>query len=218
MTSPGYETRTETVSACGDDLQLRSLLDLQQYDDPEGLAALAGISTECWPLFGVVWPSARVLAHQMVTYSLSGQRILEVGCGLALASLVLHRRAGDVTASDCHPLVPLFLSRNLLLNAMGVMPYRCANWARGDATLGRFDLIIGSDVLYERGHAGELSRFLDAHVEADGRVMLVDPNRSQRTQFSRDMEGFGFGLKWSAIEAAPGLDARYRGRLLNYAR
>jgi hypothetical protein len=105
-----------------------------------------------------------------------------------------------------------------LINTLRVMPYRFANWARSDVTLGKYDLIIGSDVLYERGHAGELSTFLDAHVETDGRVMLVDPNRSQRTQFSRDMEGFDFGLEWSPIDGVPGLTASYRGRLLNYAR
>ena len=61
-----------------------------------------------------------------------------------------------------------------------------ANWLTSDAALGRFDLIIGSDVLYERALAQQLSRFIDEHLEADGRVVLVDPNRGERAHFSRD--------------------------------
>jgi predicted nicotinamide N-methyase len=219
LTDPrGYEVKVETVHGCGADWQIRSLLDRQQYFDPLGEALAAGISSAAWPLFGHLWPSARVLAHEMLAWELSGQRILEVGCGLALASLVLHRRECEVVATDCHPLVPEFLARNLTLNALTPLPYRPANWALTDGALGRFDLIIGSDVLYEPGHAGLLSRFIDLHAEADGQVLLVDPNRAHRARFTHDMEGFGFGLTSVAVTAAPGLDERYRGRLLTWTR
>lgn len=214
----GYRTRLETVTACGADLQLRSLLDRQQFHDPDGAAAREHISPEMWPLFGVLWPSARVLASHMEGHPLDGRRILEVGCGLALASLVIHRRQGDVTASDCHPLVPEFLAHNTALNALAALPYRAANWWRHDLSLGRFDLIIGSDVLYERAPAEQLVRFLDDHLERDGAALLVDPNRGQRARFSREMADRGFGMAWSGVEAAPGLSERYRGRLLRYAR
>jgi len=48
--------------------------------------------------------------------------MLEVGCGLALASLVCHRRGIDVTASDCHPLASRFLLDNLRLNGLPSLP------------------------------------------------------------------------------------------------
>jgi predicted nicotinamide N-methyase len=219
LTDPeGYEVKLETVTGCGADLQIRSLLDKQQFHDPLGEAAAAGVSEEAWSLFGVVWPSARVLANAMLTQPLGGRRILEVGCGLALASLVLHRRAGEVVASDCHPLVPEFLKRNLKLNDLGPMEYLAANWARPNPRLGRFDLIIGSDVLYERGGGTVLSTFVKEHAEARSTVVLVDPNRSQRTQFGRDMDALGFELTSAVITAAPGLEERYQGRLLTWRR
>ncbi len=215
---PTYDSTIQTVTACGADLRLRSLADLNQYADADGAAAREGISPEMWPVFGRLWPSARVLAHHMAAYPLGGQRILEVGCGLALASLIVHRRAGDITASDCHPLVPEFLARNLALNLLGAMPYQAANWARTSATLGRFDLIIGSDVLYERAPSAHLSRFLVDHLEGDGQIVLVDPNRGERARFSRAMGDLGFAVATTAVAHAPGLDERYRGRLLRYAR
>lgn len=210
--------KQETVEACGADFQIRSLLDRQQYSDPDGEAERAGIPAASWSLFGVVWPSARLLAHRMLAIELQGQRILEVGCGLGLASLVLHRRSGNITASDCHPLVPEFLTHNLALNGLGAMSYQSANWGRTNAALGKFDLIIGSDVLYEHGHAEILSAFMNLHAEGDGKVVLVDPNRRHRVNFSREMEDNGFGLKSEVVEASPGLNEPYRGRVLTYRR
>jgi hypothetical protein len=58
-----YQCKFETVTACGDDLALRSLLDSRQYDDDDGAAAREGISPEMWPVFGQLgrrrgsWPT-----------------------------------------------------------------------------------------------------------------------------------------------------------------
>jgi methylase of polypeptide subunit release factors len=68
----------------------------------------------------------------MQVRELGGRRILEIGCGLALASLVIHRRLGDVTASDCHPLASRFLDANLLLNDLPELKYQTGNWARSN--------------------------------------------------------------------------------------
>jgi predicted nicotinamide N-methyase len=132
----GYEVKFETVRGNGADLRMRSLLDRQQFHDPAGEAEQAGISSALWPLFGLLWPSGQVLAHAMQAFELDGKRILELGCGLALASLVIHRRGGDVTASDCHPLTETFLKENLRLNHLPPMKYRTGNWGRAVSDMG----------------------------------------------------------------------------------
>ena len=87
---PGYEVKFQQVGVVGGpDLEIRSLLDRQQYSDPLGEAAAVGISPATWPLFGQVWPSARKLADLMQVRELGGRRILEIGCGLALASMAM---------------------------------------------------------------------------------------------------------------------------------
>jgi hypothetical protein len=49
----GYEVKFQRVGVGGGaDLQIRSLLDKQQFYDPLGLALAAGISSATWPLFG----------------------------------------------------------------------------------------------------------------------------------------------------------------------
>ena len=60
---PGYRTRQTRIAIPGiADLFIRSLLDRQQYSDPDGAAERLGISSAAWPLFGQLWPSALQLA------------------------------------------------------------------------------------------------------------------------------------------------------------
>lgn len=216
---PGYEVKFERVAvAGGDDLLIRSLLDRQQYADPQGVADAAGISPATWPLFGLIWPSARKLADLMQVCELGSRRILEIGCGLGLASLVVHRRFGDVTASDCHPLTQAFLRTNLTLNALPEMKYLTGNWTRPNPDLGRFDLIVGSDVLYERSQPGQLSDFIERHAAPAAEVIIIDPNRGNRSAFNRCMAALGFVLTETRLDAPLEDGTPYRGHLLRFRR
>jgi len=221
---PGYQTKQERITLAGvDDLVIRSLLDRQQFHDPLGEAERVGISSAAWPLFGLLWPSGAQLAARIAARTVRAtERILEVGCGLALASLVGHRRGADVTASDCHPLAAGFLLENLRLNALAPMKYRLGHWSRedtDDAALvqGRYDLIIGSDVLYERDASVALAGFIGRHATPAAEVWIVDPDRGNRPAFTRQMaiEGFAMQEERLATPASPGI-AAYKGRLLVY--
>jgi predicted nicotinamide N-methyase len=214
----GYEVKFETVSGTGNDIRLRSLLDRQQYDDPSGEAERAGISSSQWPLFGLLWPSGRVLADAMLTFELKGRRILELGCGLGLASLVLHRRGADITASDCHPLAAAFLLENLRLNTLPAMKYEVGNWSRANPRLGAFDLIIGSDLLYDREQPGALSDFVSVHSAVSVEVVIADPDRGNQGNFTRKMDRLGYLHTEERIRSLPGEGGPYKGRLHNYRR
>jgi predicted nicotinamide N-methyase len=219
---PGYEVRHQTVHIGGLDYAVRSLLNNQQYADPQGCAEDAGMGASGWPLFGQVWPSARVLALAMSSHAIEGKRILEIGAGLALASLVIHRRAGDVTVTDWHPLTAAFLQENLLANGLGPLPYRPGNWALDDASgasgLGRFDLIIGSDVLYERQQPAQLARFIDQHATLHAEIIIVDPDRSNRSAFCREMAALGYRLTMRTADKTLEGGEAYKGRFLTFGR
>ncbi|MEP7245133.1 MAG: SAM-dependent methyltransferase, partial [Gammaproteobacteria bacterium] len=182
----GYQTKQERVPVAGvDDLIIRSLLDRQQFFDPRGDADRLGISSASWPLFGLLWPSGAQLAARMALRPVSpAERVLEIGCGLALASLVGHRRGANVTASDCHPLAESFLAQNLRLNELPPMKYQHGHWEETRSGC-QFDLIIGSDVLYERDTKGTLAGFIERHCSPAGSVWIVDPDRGNRPAFNR---------------------------------
>jgi len=131
----GYFTKREDITIRGTaSLHIRSLRDRQQFHDPHGTALRLGISDAVWPLFGLLWPSGLKLAQIMAQQPLrAGQRILELGCGLALPSLVSHRMGADVTASDFHPLAGQFLEENSRLNSLSPLKYRVGQWGAADA-------------------------------------------------------------------------------------
>jgi predicted nicotinamide N-methyase len=192
-------------------------------------------------LFGLLWPSGAYLAARMAVRPVHpGERILEIGCGLALASIVGHRRGADVTASDCHPLAGAFLRENLLLNGLLPMKYRHGRWGgaagardAGDhragqwqaalrnecALAGRYELIIGSDLLYERDERGDLAGFIDCHAAAQAEVWIIDPDRGNRPAFHRHMLRGGFTLDEVPLRhPAAGERAAYKGRCLIFRR
>jgi len=231
---PGYLVKQERIAIAGvDDLVIRSLLDRQQFSDPHGAALRAGISSAAWPLFGLLWPSGAQLAARVALRPVTaGERILEIGCGLALASLVAHRRGADVTASDNHPLAASFLAENLRLNGLAPMKYRHGDWAADQrepdgpadvpfpsAVHGSFDFMIGSDLLYERDANGDLASFIGRHCAPSCEVWIVDPDRGNRSAFTRRMASAGFALREERLDtlAVLGVEA-YKGRLLIYSR
>ena len=229
---PGYLTKHESIAVGGvDDLTIRSLLDRQQFHDPDGEAERQGISSATWPLFGLLWPSGALLATRLALRPVrAGERILEIGCGLGLASLVAHRRGADITASDNHPLAQAFMVENLRLNALAPMKYRHGAWSTGSPRLrgrtatgtarivrGRFDLLIGSDLLYERDEAGALAGFIGRHAKPGAEVWIVDPDRGNRASFNRKMDTLGYSRTETRIAELPD-GGSYKGRLLQYLR
>ncbi len=215
---PGYATRVLDLCLGGRDYRVRALQDNQQFADAEGLAERAGVSSAQWPLFGQVWPAGCVLAEAMSTHDVAGLRILEVGCGLALSSLVLKHRGADITASDLHPLAETFLIDNARRNGLQAIAYRDLPWAVPDATLGYFDLIIGSDILYERGHAALLAGLIQRHALPRSEIVITDPGRGNGGAFGKAMALLGYEASEHRCRFKPEDVAPYRGRLLQYRR
>lgn len=216
MTTIRY--RYQTIEFGSTDIHLCTLRDKQQFDDPEGIAESLGISSASWPIFGVIWPSSMVLAHYLSNYETGTQRILEVGCGMALSSLLLNKQHADITATDHHPEVGKFLRRNTELNQGKPIAYQRADWLNSSDTLGLFDLIIGSDLLYEDEHIELLAAFIQAHSEPSCEVILVDPGRGRKAKLTARMMAFGFSSSHHQPSHTDFLDKDFKGYILTFKR
>lgn len=126
---PALRIRYQTIEFDQVDIHVRTLRDKQQYLDRDNAAQKLNISSASWPLFGVVWASSRILAELLCDYDIGGKRILEVGCGIGLSSLLLNQRQANITATDHHPEAEHFLSENVKLNQGRAIPFVRTGWA-----------------------------------------------------------------------------------------
>ena len=200
-------------------IHLCTLRDKQQFHDPKGIAQKLGISSAAWPFFGVVWPSSLVLAHFMNDYNTHSKSILEVGCGMALSSLLLNKRYADITATDHHPEAEKFLQRNIRLNKGTAIAFERVGWDDKNDQLGLFDLIIGSDLLYEDRHVDLLSSFIEKHSKPVCEVIVVDPGRGHKNKFSSRMMEFGYSSNHQKPSSTDDyLDEKFNGYILKFNR
>lgn len=219
---PGYHTRFIDLPIGEHMYRLRVLSDAQQFYDPDGHCARLGISDAQWGLFGQSWAAGQTLAQAMHGFEIGDKRILELGCGIGLASLVLQRRGAQVIASDAHPLTEVFLAYNAALNELPAVHYRQLDWDVPLPTLGLFDLIIASDVLYERGQAERLAEVIARHAMPMAEVVLTDPGRGNAARFTRLLheQGFHQDMQDTPLHSAPphGDRPASRERLLHFRR
>ena len=213
-----FRIRYQTLEFGDVDIHVRVLRDKQQYYDDQGVAEKLGISSAVWSLFGVVWPSSEVLARLMFGYDIAGKKILEVGCGIGLSSLVLNHRLADITATDYHPEAGVFLQKNVALNGGKQIPFVRTGWADAYNKLGQFDILIGSDLLYEGDHVDLLAGFIDAHAKPQCEIILVDPGRSYHGRFSKKMSTLGYAHHYSTPDQTDSAGQLFRGRILYYNR
>lgn len=170
---------------------LDALLDRAAATNPQ---AVDGI-----PYYAILWPAAQGLARYLWKHraELAGARVIELGCGLGLPSILAARLGAHVTATDFHPETGAWLFHNASLN--GVAPeYRQLDWnefldARTTALDARsYGLVIGSDLVYERRHVSALICAVGALCAPGGHAVISDPGRDNLDLFVSGMEKSGW--------------------------
>lgn len=197
MQRPPYELKQYTEQVGEVSIEIETLKDLDKAIDQlcqgvdEKDAEKVFVQDLC-PYFGVIWPAARALSEHVARMGgwLKDKTVLEVGCGLALPSLVAAKLGARVVATDFHPDVPKFLARNTQLNKVKI-DYRSLDW-RQETGLGTFDFVIGSDILYESSHPPDVARALARHCHKDSHIVLADPGRVYLQAAVKAIEEQGF--------------------------
>ncbi|MGI0493558.1 class I SAM-dependent methyltransferase [Alkalinema pantanalense CENA528] len=219
-----YKTKVETICIGDISFQICTLADRDQSPAPESLPSsqinlpTEAISSAIWSYFGTIWPSGLVLADAMSQYPIGGKKILEIGSGIALASLVLHQRGGNITVSDYNPMVESFLLENVAINQLPPLKFQQSDWTQANSQLGKFDLIIGSDILYERGHPQIIADFIDRHISDSGQIIIVDPGRDHHRKFYQVMMAQGYCYSEEKIRDRYPDSSASRGRIMTYSR
>lgn len=210
--------RYQTIEFGKIDIHVCTLRNRQEYYDPKGIAEKLGIGSASWPIFGIIWPSSLVLAHHLSDYETGSKRILEIGCGTALSSLLLNKKGADITATDYHPESKKFLARNTQLNNDKPIAFIQTDWAAQDDSLGEFDIIIGSDILYEDEHIELVANFIHRHAKQTCEIVITDPGRGRKSKLATKMKTLGYSTSYIKPPHTDYLDSEYKGHILSFKR
>jgi len=131
------------------------------------------------PYWAEVWPSATALSKFVLGAPgmLDGARAIEIGCGLGLAGVAAMAAGAEVIFTDYEPGALQFVQLNALAN-LGRMPGTLTMDWRRPAVDGRFDVVLASDVAYEKRSFDPLIRALEALVSPSGIALVAEPGRA----------------------------------------
>lgn len=137
------------------------------------------------PYWADVWISSRVLADELAKPRPGRLRMLELGCGVGLPSLVAAGRGHTVTATDYYREALDFVEANARLNGLPTLSVELLDW-RHPADLGEFDVVAAADVLYERPSVPLVAAMIDRFLTHGGVAYVSDPQRNAATGFAEE--------------------------------
>ena len=159
-----------------------ALIDEEEFDLDERL-----------PYWAVIWPSAIALGRCLSGWDLSGKRVIELGCGVGLPSAVALDRGAEVTATDHYTVALNFASHNARANTDRELKTAHLDWhlTTGQG-LGKFDLVLAADVLYEQRNVSALAALIPELLAPAGEALISNPGRRDTPDFHESMQAEGF--------------------------
>ncbi|MGE4031586.1 MAG: methyltransferase [Thermoleophilia bacterium] len=134
------------------------------------------------PYWAELWPSGLVLASRLAAAPPAGLRVVELGCGVGVPSIVAALGgAASVLATDWYDEALAFTRANAAAAGVaGAVETLLVDWsAPPPALLGRppADLVIGADLLYEQRNGPALAALLPRILAPEGVALIADPRR-----------------------------------------
>jgi predicted nicotinamide N-methyase len=157
---------------------------LRPRDSEELLEEEAFEHEELLPYWAELWPSGVALAKALSAHSLRGARALELGCGLGLVSIAAAMAGARPLATDWSTESIRFTASNATLNEVHV-DTAVVDWSRPEQLLEQapWDIVLGSDILYERRMVDQMLDLLPRLVGPAGEVWIADPGRQTSVDF-----------------------------------
>jgi predicted nicotinamide N-methyase len=145
------------------------------------------------PYWAHLWIGALALARRLAeSGSLSGRRVLDLGCGLGLPGIVAAALGAETWCVDRVPAALEFAAASARRNRLaprvrGVV----LDFMHGELDAD-FDLILAAELVYDPHSYLPLCNFLDRHLRRGGEIHLTDAFRSDAASFFRELSARGF--------------------------
>src|SRR5687767_11511634 len=136
------------------------------------------------PYWADLWPSAIALGEHLVKSKLitPGSEVHEMGCGLGLPGIIAGVLGARVLFTDYLQEALDFAEKNWKLNCSGEAQFQKMDWRGPDQSL-KADLLLASDVAYEKKSFEYLPDAFRKLVRPEGKIIVSEPNRLYAQQF-----------------------------------
>lgn len=140
------------------------------------------------PYWAEPWPSSFALARHLVSDDSlvgagAGRRMLELGCGAGLVASAATLAGFNVTASDYYEDALRFARVNAWNATRRSVATLLLDWRALPELMPRYDVVIASDVLYERPYAEIVANTLAQTLADAGVAIVADPGRMATPAF-----------------------------------
>jgi predicted nicotinamide N-methyase len=151
---------------------------------------------ERMPYWSELWPSSIGLARFLLSGAarVAGADVLELGAGLGLGGVAAAAAgARAVVFTDYFQESLDFAAENARLNGITAFETRLLDWRAPDLSR-HYEVVIGSDLLYEVRNRAALANALAAALAPDGVAWIADPGRSTAAGFDEKLAQRGLLL------------------------
>lgn len=149
----------------------------------------------------IVWPAAIAAARELPGRVRAGERVLDLGAGTGLAALAAARLGARPLALDHDPAALRLLG--LAAHRQGLGVETCRFDLAGEDPLPEGDVAVLADVLYEAPLARAAARRASEMVRRGGRVLVSDPGRFARDDFSAALAELGLQAEFEERRVVP---------------
>jgi predicted nicotinamide N-methyase len=159
----------------------------------------------------VTWPTGVLLAQYLAAparqRTVTGKQVLVIGCGAGLEAVILAKLGAVVSVLDHIPAALELVQQNCLRNQLAPLTTHMCCWRDVHALrrLPQYEMVIGSDILYDVTAARGVHRLLRHVLPTPGTALIADPLRADARgvdTFLALMTGAGFARTARWMHAA----------------
>jgi len=177
------KSRSEAISVPVGKFEIQMLVPPEQEEH--------GSRMSCW--WGVTTAAVALSRHIAALDWLAGKKAIELGCGLGLAGITAGLSGARVLFTDYMSEALDYAAENCRLNRLeeSDTDLRILDW-EAPQDMGQFELVLGSEILYDYFFHGALIRLIDSILARDGVLLLADRKRLVVSRFLGRLLDTGF--------------------------
>jgi predicted nicotinamide N-methyase len=152
---------------------------------PQNLDELMDTSEDSniiFPLWVKIWESSIILADYLINLKKTSKKILELGAGLGITSIIAESFGYRVTSTEYDSQALKFLMANAHINDCQTLNIQRLNWHEPDI-VGQFDIIVGSELVYKESDFKPLIALFQKFLLPGGEIILANEPRKSLEPF-----------------------------------